>query len=204
MKAIILSVVSVCFLFFQAVADSPLTSTPFWEVYKNEKIITEAKLADGVLTNQLTDFLVSGKNKIDLKMAVINCLSWDFNGKKNAQIFVNRLIEKGIYKNSTDFKTNGSADHLLCMAYLKAMDDYFDVTEAYEWAELALLKNDWSYTFSIIHSLIHAQILFDSDWCLVWLTAYAVQQNTSLKQDMKPEAVIIIFDYMNLYSEYCK
>ncbi len=198
--------ISVFFLliFSQVIADSPITSTPFWEVYKNEKIIDKARLAQGQLSTELADFLISKKNSIDVKMAVINCLSWNLNGKKNAVVFVNRLLEKNIYNNTEDFRNNGRADHLLCMAYLKAMDDYFDVTDAFQWAELALLKNNTSYTFNIIHSLIHAQILFDSDWCLVFLATHYVRINNSLKQDMKPEAITIIFDYMDLYRDSCE
>lgn len=191
-------------LFTYAFADSPITSTPFWEAYKTEKAIVKAAQVNGQLTNELADFLISKKNSIDVKMAVINCLSWDLNGKKNAAVFVNRLLEKNIYNNTEDFRNNGRADHLLCMAYLKAMDDYFDVTDAFQWAELALLKNNTSYTFNIIHSLIHAQILFDSDWCLVFLATHYVRINNSLKQDMKPEAITIIFDYMDLYRDSCE
>lgn len=126
--------ISVFFLliFSQVIADSPITSTPFWEVYKNEKIIDKARLAQGQLSTELADFLISKKNSIDVKMAVINCLSWNLNGKKNAVVFVNRLLEKNIYNNTEDFRNNGRADHLLCMAYLKAMDDYFDVTDAFQ------------------------------------------------------------------------
>lgn len=191
-------------LFTYAFADSPITSTPFWKAYKTEKAIVKAAQANGQLTTELADFLISKKNSIDMKMAVINCLSWDFNGKKNSAVFVNRLLEKKIYNNTEDFRNNGRADYLLCMAYLKAMDDYFDVTEAFQWAELALLKNNTSYTFNIIHSLIHAQILFDTDWCLVFLATHYVRINNSLKQDMNAEAIRIIFDYMDLYRDSCE
>ncbi len=185
-------------------ADSPITSTDFWTAYKHEKIIEKAQNAGGVLTTELADFLISKKGKIDVKMAVINCLSWDFNGKKNAQIYLNRLLEKGIYKTSQEFRDKGKAGHLLCMAYLKAMDNYFEVFEAYEWAELALAKNQKSYTFNIINAIIHAQILFDSDWCLVFMATHSVRINKSLKRDMNEEAIKIIFDYMDLYKDYCE
>jgi len=185
-------------------ADSPITSTDFHQAYSGEKIIQKAQSTNGVLTNELSDFLISKKNKIDVKMALINYLSWDINGKKNSTVFLNRLLSKGIYNNSSDFKQNGRADHLLCMAYLKAMDDYFNVYEAYEWADLALAKNKKSFTFHIIHSIIHAQILFDSNWCQVYLVAYSVKTNNTLTNDMKGQAVDIIFEYMNLYKEYCE
>jgi hypothetical protein len=199
---VILSVL--CLTFSFAFADSPLTSTDFHQAYSGEKILQKAGDANGVLTEKLADLLISRKGKIDVKMALINYLSWNLNGKKNALVFLNRLLEKGIYNNTEDFRKNGEADHLLCMAYLKALDNYFDVQEAFQWAELALQKNTKSYTFHIIHSLIHAQLLFDSDWCLVYQTTHSVRTNQNLKKDMKEQAVNIIFEYMDLYSSYCE
>jgi len=204
MKKIILFLAAIVMQYFAAMADSPLTSTPFWEVYQKEKIIIKAQKAGGILTTELADFLISKKGKIDVKMALINCLSWNLNGKKNSVIFLNRLLEKNIYKTSSEFREKGSAEHLLCMAYLKAMDDYFTVTEALDWAEMATTKNSGSYTFAIIHALIKAQFYFDDDWCNVWQSTNQVRENRLLKQDMKPQAIEIIFTYMDLYREYCQ
>jgi hypothetical protein len=184
-------------------ADSPITSTPFWEAYKTEKIIAVAMQASGSLTNNLAEFLISKKNKIAVKMAVINCLSWDMNGKSNSDFFLKYLIEKNIYTDQDNFKSEGRADHLLCMAYLKAMDNYFSVNDAAIWADLALAGNNKSYTFAIIHALIHAQLQFDNNWCLVYMVTHSVRTNDKLKKDMNDEAVVIIYDYMDLYKEYC-
>jgi len=204
MKKVYVILFILCLTCSYAFADSPLTSTDFHQAYSGEKIIKKASDSNGMLTTELSDFLISKKAKIDVKMALINYLSWDINGKKNSVMFLNRLLEKGIYNNSEDFRKNGRADHLLCMAYLKAMDNYFDVYDAYQWAELALRKNPKSYTFNIIHSLIHAQLLFDSDWCLVYLSTHSVRTNETLKMDLRVQAVSIIFGYMDLYGSYCE
>ncbi len=204
MKRILFSfILAAIFPFHFILADSPLTSTPFWEAYKTEQIIAEAMQASGTLTTGLADFLVSKKHKIDVKMAVINCLSWDFNGKSNSDFFLKYLIDKRIYESKSDFQLKGRADHLLCLAYLKAMDDYFSVIDAASWADLALEGNTKSYTFAIIHALIHAQLQFDNNWCLVYLMAHNVRTNKKLKKDMNDEAIEIIFNYMDLYKEYC-
>lgn len=202
-KNIIVSLVFSCLFIINAFADSPLTSTPFWEAYQQEKIISTVQQSNGILTPELADFLISKKNKIDIKMAVINCISWNINGKENSSLFLNRLIEKNIYSNTEDFKLNGRADHMLCMAYLLAMDNYFDVKEALDWAERAKAKNPKSYTFAIIHGLILGQVQFDNDWCLVYKATDSVRKNQNLNSDMKAEAIEIIFNYMDLYGGDC-
>jgi len=185
-------------------ADSPITSTPFWEVFKSEKIIRTTVHTSGLLTPELADFLISDKNEISIKMAVINCLSWDINGKTNSEYFLNYLIDKKIYLNKKEFKSKGDADHLLCMAYLKAMDDYFELKEALVWANLAIKKNSTSYTFAIIHGLIAAQAEFGDDWCKVYMYTHKVRINDNLKKDMREDAIEIIFEYMDMYESSCQ
>lgn len=180
-------------------ADSPLTSTWFSEAYKNEKIMVTASEAKGILTNELMNYLNAKKNPIAVKMAIINQLSWDINGKDNATIFYNYLVLKHGYKSKADFLKKGKGYQLLCMAYLKALDNYFDVNEAIEFAEQALVKNPKSYTFNIICALIKAQLAFDSDWCKVYSLTNDVRTNISLSNDMNEEAIKIIFEYMDLY-----
>lgn len=56
----------------------------------------------------------------------------------------------------------------------------------------------------MICSLIEAQKALDSDWCTVYSIMDDVRKNESLKKDIKPEAVEIIFNYIDLYKDYCK
>ena len=85
------------------------------------------------------------------------------------------------------------------MAYLKALDDYFDVDEAIVYAKKATGKNKNSYTTNIICALIEAQKAMGSDWSEVYNLTNNVRLNRSLNRDMKEEAVKIIFEYMDLY-----
>ncbi len=85
------------------------------------------------------------------------------------------------------------------MAYLQALDNYFDVSQAIIFAEQALTKNPKSYTFNIICALIKAQLAFDSDWCKVYSLTNEVRLYESLFKDMDEEAIKIIFEYMDLY-----
>ncbi len=185
-------------------ADSPLTSTDFSEAYSNEKIIAAAAQSNGVLTDELMEFLVNKKNKIDLKMAVVNKLGWDTNGKNNSEKFLDFVLQKHKYADKETFLKKGKAEDLLTMAYLKALDNYFDVTEATEIAEIALNKKSKSRTFNLIAGLIKAQKAMDSNWCEVYQITDRIRQNSKLKTDLKPEAIKIIYDYMDIYKTDCK
>jgi len=58
-----------------------------------------------------------------------------------------------------DLINNGKDYELLCLAYLKAMDNYFEVEEALVLAKKARSKKPGSCTFNIITALIEAQII---------------------------------------------
>jgi hypothetical protein len=67
-------------------ADSPITSTPFSEAYQDYNIVKAAKRS-GVLTVEMAEYLSSPSNPVDIKAALINSLSWKFEGKKNALLY---------------------------------------------------------------------------------------------------------------------
>lgn len=200
-RALILALI---FIGSNAFADSPLTSTPFAEAYKTETIILKAANSGGVLTMDLMEYLAEKNNPIAIKMAVINQLGWDFSGTSKATDFLNYLKSIGHCKSQNDLLKKGSKDDLLCMAYIKAMDNYFEVDVAIKFAEAAVKKNPKSYTFQIITALIKAQKAMATDWCSVYQLAHNVRTNTILERDMNDAAIKIIFDYMDLYKEECK
>ncbi len=187
-------------------ADSPLTSTTFSDAYKTEPIIVKAGKTDGLLTQELFNFLVDDSKAIDLKMALINKLSWSIDGKTNAAIFLEFGAKSKNWKDYTAFMDVASAEEQLCYAYLKALDGYFDVSIALEVAVIAVSKNPSSYTFKIIHALIQAQSIFEEvdRWCEIYTETNNVRLDESLEKDMKIESDDIIFEYLNLYSEYCE
>ncbi len=194
MKQIFLTLV-LSFSLLAAMADSPLTSTPFYTAYEGVPAVTAAVSANGELNATLMDFL-SSKNPIAQKMAVINAIGWAFEGHNNYERYKSYLGDK---------TGNGKlkAENMLCLAYLKALDNYFDCTEALKMADEALALNTKSYTFNIIRALIKAQVLFDTDWCGVYQVTDNVRKNTDLTPDMNNGATFIIFDYMDLYKTEC-
>ena len=200
MKTKLILVLITGLLFSQTLfADSPLTSTNFSEAYADSKIVELASTTEGILTIELMDYLNQSMHPIELKMAVINEIGWSFNGHNNADLFIEYLQEKYGFKDKDEFLQQASADLLISMAYLKAMDNYFNVEEAVVYAKEAKSKNKESYTINIICALIEAQNAFDTDWSEVYNKTNEVRNNRSLNRDMKEDAVKIIFDYMDLY-----
>jgi len=195
--------ISLVFTCKSVYADSPLTSTNISKAYQDLSIVIKASEAEGILTNELIEYLLNEKNPIANKIALINELGWDIDGKNNAAIFLDYLIQKQGYEDQEDFLNNGKDFEILSMAYLKALDDYFNVSEALIYAERALSKNSESYTYNIITALIEAQIATRGDWCKVYKSTDQVRTKTSLETDMRDEAVTIIFDYMDSYKKYC-
>ncbi len=206
MKKIILLLATVAFC-VGAKADSPLTSTNFFTVYEEYEIVNEALAAKGKLTNNLMLYLSNRAFPIDIKMAVINALGWNFYGQKNFDAYLDFLeMRSGLERNQEVFYKKMDADELLCLAYLKAMDNYFDVKDAKTLAEAAVEKSRrsrYSYTFQLINALIGAQQKMEGNWCRMYQLTNAVRTNSTLDYDFPPEADKIVFDYMELYKAEC-
>ncbi len=183
--------------------DSPITSTSFYSVYTDIKMVNKANKS-GIITPEIAKFLSSPKNPIDVKAAVINALSWDIDGKNNGPLFFEYLSEK--YNKHIDSLEidDLSCDEVFCYGYLLAMDDYFYVGEALDMLDFAWEENDTSFTISIIHALIEAQDIMDYDWCEVWMLTEDILLDEYLIIDMREEAIEIIVDYMSLYKEHCE
>jgi len=183
-------------------ADSPITSIEIWKAYQDEPIIIEASKCNGILNESLFEYLIDARNPIAKKMALINRLSWDTEGKVNSQKFIKYLIDRKIYTSKEEFLLKGKGDELLSYAYLMAMDNYFAVTEATVIAEKALAKNQQSYTYQIINAIIKAQTALDGKWDKVFGYTDQVRRNKELNVDMSQKAISLIFDYMDIYKKY--
>jgi hypothetical protein len=203
-KAIFLGIIISLFTFNYASADSPLTSTDFYKAYGNLPIIELAGTSKGLLNEKLISYLVDKNKPIDVKTALINRLGWSIKGKSNGKIFIKFLKAKYKYKNDESLKNGLSASDLICIAYLKAMDNYFDIKEALVYANLALVKDPKSYTINIIQSLIDSQAFVMKEYCQVFKIVDKVRANQNLTIDFKKEGEQIIFQYIDNYKKYCK
>lgn len=191
------------FLPFISLADSPITSIDLHKAYSDHKMVKAAGESDGVITENIMRYLCKKRKPIAVKMAIINKLSWKLEGKTNAELFWKYLKSKEKYKDTDDFYENGKPYELLCVAYLKAMDDYNNIDEAIKIAEIAKNMNEDSFTYNMIGAIIVAQKKMDTDWCSIYSLPNSVRTNNSLEKDMNEEAVSLIFEYVGLYKKYC-
>jgi hypothetical protein len=153
----------------------------------------------------LVIFLADEKRPIDQKVALINGLGNHVDGSANGDVYLEYILKKGAFKDVEDFKTRGKVRDLLCVAYLKAMDNVYDVSAAMEYVYAIRSTNPTGYTVNLICAMIESQQYLTSDnWCLVYSTTNYVRENTALRMDMKEEVSQIIFGYMDQYQVYCE
>jgi hypothetical protein len=184
-------------------ADSPITSTPFSEAYQDYNIVKAAKRS-GILTVEMAEYLSSPTNPVDIKAALINGLSWKFEGKKNALLYRYYLGLK--YGSTIEQLTPNflTPDEVFSLGYLTVMDDYFKPQKALLLLESAQKRKPKSLTIAMVTALTQAQIALDSDWCRVWRLIDAPAQNSKFESDLRPQAKAIILDYMKGYQSSCK
>lgn len=191
---LVLGVFISLFLFTaKAYADSPLTSTPFSSAYADITIVKEAA-EKGKVDTSIAQYLAEPSNPIDVKAAVINALSWDFNGKTNASYYCSIIYHKSLEE--LDISAL-SGDQQFCIGYMMAMDNYFETERALEYLKLAEKNLPGSITVSMVRALVEAMSLNRGT---EWDGVQKVLMNPGLKQDMRQDALNIILDYMALYS----
>lgn len=187
-------------------ADSPVTSTPFASAYTELGAVAQS-LETGILSLETAQFLSDWDVPVDAKAAMCNALGWDFNGKDNAVRYGWFLALKyWDYYNSPPTLNEATkdlltADELMCMGYLMALDDYFHPARALPWLQAAREKRPESYTIAMVEAIVNGQVNFDRDWPSIWNGVEIVLNNELLKVDMRPEAIAIICDYMVLYQD---
>ena len=185
-------------------ADSPLTSTHFAKAYADVPIVTQATNASGKLNSRLLDYVSDSRNPIDVRVAVINALGWDFHGTKIGTQLRDHLFMRYHVKNEEALLKKLDAPTLVTYAYAKALSDYFNVEQAMSIAQLAVAKNkEHSFTINFIAALIKAQDIMDNgSWGDVYTTVASVLSDDMLTPDMRNEAIGQVMEYINLYAEY--
>ena len=188
-------------------ADSPLTSSDFAEAYEDQPMVQMAQnLSDDMdvgIPVSMLNYLADKKAPIDVRLAVINAIGWNFNGRTSGQQLYEYLSKRYKAKNVAKLTKKLDAGTLAVYAYALAMSDYFDVTEAQDLAHKAV-KKDKAKSFSVafITSLIDAQVYLDSDWSMVYKVVNDVLHDGSLHLDMRQEAIDSVMDYIGAYKKY--
>ncbi len=183
-------------------ADSPLTSTQWWEAYYQQPIIQTAK-TNG-FNETIQHYLCDDSNSIDIRLAVVNCQGWDFEGYNRFQPLLEtyRKLYKKQGQTDEQLLQSMSPQTRCVFAYLLALDNYFDITQALQIAQSAWEQDSTSLAISMIYGLISAQYMMDNkqDDEIYPLVAGFVN-NKQLKKDMSDYAVEQIMDYINLYKD---
>ena len=209
MKKILLLIICTC-ISSLSWGDSPLTYTDFHKAYIDVTMVQKALKSKGKISKETMSYLVSDTNPLDVKLAIINAIGWSNDGTKRSVAYLNYVVKTkkytaGINGNRLAFKWNATADELICFAYIRAMEYYFDVTYANEIAQLALLKNPNSLAVNLISGLIKAQGLFLlNEWCYAATQFNSIEQNTLLTKDLRKEGKFIICEYMQSIGANCK
>ena len=202
MKKIILILVFTCSI-NPVFADSPLTSTDFYKAYLDVPLVGKVSKSNGILNDEVFDYLNSKSISIDKKIAVINALKWNMKVKNNASLYLKKILFFHKDYSTANFYNKASAEELICYAYLKAMDNYFDVKKASLFSFQATKRNPNSYTIAIVNQLIKAQLITHKNWCEVHTGMNNIRENKKLKIDFRKGASDIIFNYTDIYKVNC-
>jgi hypothetical protein len=191
-------------------ADSPLTSTYFYKAYSEETYIKEALILNHEANDKVLTFLSDDNTKLEFKLAIINALGWQSKGNQNSSQFLSFLIKIGKYKSESDLINSSNQNDLICYAYLKAMDNYFNVSVALEIAQNAEKLDNKSKAIHVIYVLIKAQNVlneskysFNKTFCKVYKSAKTINNLSSLNNDFSEAALEFILPYINSYKRYC-
>ena len=191
-------------------ADSPLTSTDFYKAYMDVPMVQEASLSKGKITNDMMDYIDDDANPLEIKLAIINAIGWEHKGMMVSKMYFMYVMNKKKYKTEFGgdfmaFKWYATRDELICYSYMKAMDNYFDVVDAFEMAGEAQRKYSDSFAVTMIYNLIKVQGLTDfGEHCYASKLFLSLKDNPKLKMDMKNEAMPFVFEYMEYIGKDCK
>ena len=208
MKKIFVFLVICLLCSVSALADSPLTSTPFYKAYLDVPAVREAQRNPGEMTDNIKAFLIDDNNPLDQRIAVINAIGWDYEGLPTFSDYLDYYLEKNYGGKVASLSLqeiceDASPEQLVIFAYLRAMSDYFDVDEAFQIAQMAMRDPVEKQSFLLPIGLIASQIYLDmGEWCSVYQIVNDML-NVDVEKDLRPEAVDIVMDYIGLYEDEC-
>lgn len=200
-------------------ADSPLTSTAIHKAYLH--IAAVKNVSDKQVRipgKEQLDFLDDTAVALDQKIALINAMGWGdsirFDTYKEhiskkygmATAILDSIItfrgpQPTVYAGTEKI----SAEDLCCMAYFRAMTDYFHPMTSYYCAYMAVDKKPTSMTASYVYGLILAQVYLNLDWCRLYQIMQDIKAFDGYSTDMlSAEALLNIHSYIDGYADACK
>ena len=198
-----------------AYADSPLTSIDLTKGYEKDEMVQYAKASGGDLDDRLLEFLLDDNNALNRRLVVVNAIGWEMGvSESRTYDFLVALsdqlsmdLDMLTANDPEDLQDIISGEIFLCLAYMAALENHlespavlFDLIEvAYNDAQVRK-----SFTAMTVIGLMRAQHYMDYDWCMVYEQTDVLRQNkSSFKMDLSKEAYNNVFEYMDLYADYC-
>lgn len=191
---------SLCIIAAPARADSPLTSTPFHQVFTEDKMVMKAA-KERVMSFEFGDYLTSPKVSIAQKAALINALGWDLDGQHNGELFLYYLALKHRERLDTLELEELGPHEVFCIGYLTSMDNYQEPADGLALLQYARELMPESLTVALVTALAEGQAAMEEGFSGVWPPVQAVLDNEDLEWDLPDPAFTIIMDYMSLYKE---
>ena len=200
----LLTAITLLLTFTASWADSPLTSTHFADAYSDHPMVQMAnEMMQYDMPTSLLNFLADKNQPVDVRLAVVNKIGWNFDGTPMGTQLCEYLMGRHNVKTEKKLVKKLDAGTLAVYAYAKAMSDYFNVAAASELGHQAVNKNkNKSFSVALISALIDAQVYLDTDWSKIYPVLANVLHDGSLHLDMRQDAIDSIMEYINLYSEY--
>ena len=112
------AVLALVFMCTAAWADSPLTSTHFADAYSDHPMVQMAsEEMQGDLPTTLLNFLASKNEPVDVRLAVINKLGWNFDGTSMGAQLGEYLMGRYKVKNEAKLAKKLDAGTMAVYAY---------------------------------------------------------------------------------------
>ena len=190
-----------------ALADSPLTSTDFARTLnpsgdkQNNPEILKTFDQHG-WGEEVMAILCSPSVPVEQRLCLVNYMGWNFNGQTHYPDLVAYYVRKNGIESKQQVFNGMYGEQMAVFAYVKAMDDYFDVRRAERLAREAKKRSPRSRAASVIHALILSQIALDNDWAEVYNVWRSVLNDKSLNQDFSDKSIQYIMEYIGLYEKY--
>ena len=180
-------------------ADSPITSTELALAYQDQPIVAQMLALNGeVVTYELIEYLADENNPIDVKVAAINAVSIH---KDVYTPLMQHLKNKYGTDSEISVLANVNISTHTALTYARSRHYYMNLGEAYLLGYSAFIKDSNSFTVNMVYALILATDAMDYDFATVYRICNSVVTNDSLVQDMRPAAISLMMEYINLYKE---
>lgn len=192
-------------------ADSSLTSIEFGKVSRNKYVIrvVEKELKQRLDKNMFEFHMDLSMDSFD-KYSLINSLGWEFNNKiKNSLIFLNHIKYSSKNDNMSKLEIVRIKLYLLyhyfmIYEYLKAMDNYYDVSEIRKKIlDNIIIESNENIKF-IFNLIISQNLLLKFKFCAIHESHQAYLSHIHINDNDLNELLNNVNDYFFYQNNYCK